>query len=134
MSVSLTILIGRVGKDPESSVAKSGMKIVKFSLATENYKKETSWHRITTFGKLAEIVEKYVRKGSQIYIEGEINYSDYEKDGVKQYFTDIIGNKMKLLGAKGDSQPTPQSTATHVVNNSSSPNVPDNSDDSQLPF
>jgi single-strand DNA-binding protein len=125
MSVSLTILIGRVGKDPETRVAKSGIKIVKFSLATENYKKETAWHRVTAFGKLAEIVEKYVRKGSQIYIEGEISYNDYEKEGVKQYSTEIIANKMKLLGSRSDSQPAPQSTATHVVNNSAPKPVDD---------
>jgi len=132
MSVSLTILIGRVGKDPESSVAKSGMKIVKFSLATENFKKKVAWHKIVTFGKLAEVVEQYVKKGKQVYIEGEISYNDYEKEGVKQYFTEIIANKMKLLGSRSDSQPAPQSTATHVVNNSAPAPVVD--DGESLPF
>jgi len=100
------ILIGNVGKDPE--VLKKDTTIVKLSLATsETYKDKsgerktvTEWHSIIMFGKLAEIAEKYVKKGDKLYIEGKIKYENYEKDGITKYFTQIIANNIEMLGQK----------------------------------
>ena len=85
------------------------MAITRLSLATSekrkdkdgNRKESTDWHRVTFFGKLAEIVSQYVTKGSQICVIGRIKYGSYDKDGVKHYTTDIIGDEMQILGGKG---------------------------------
>ena len=112
-SVNKLILIGNVGKDPESSYTQGGMAITKLSLATTekrkdkdgNRKESTDWHRIVFFGNLAEIVAQYVTNGSQICVIGRIKYGSYDKDGVKHYTTDIIGDEMQMLGGRsgGDS-------------------------------
>ena len=103
------ILFGNVGKDPEVRTLESGKKVAKFSLATnKSYTNhqgekitETSWHNIVLWGKLAELAEKYVKKGSSLIIEGEISYRSYEnKDGHTVYTTDIIGNALHFAGGK----------------------------------
>ena len=108
MSVNKVILVGNVGRDPESRYLPNGDPVVGLSLATtEKWKgkdgskqEATQWHRVSFFGKLAEIVGEYVKKGSQIYVEGRIEYREYEKDGVKRYSTDIIADKLQMLGGK----------------------------------
>lgn len=112
--VSKTILLGRCGKDPEVRNLNSGDKVANFSLATSKSwrsksgekEEKTSWHQIVVFGKLAEIVEKYVTKGSQLYLEGEISYEDYEKDGIKRQSTKIIVSQLTMLGGSGESKPS----------------------------
>jgi single-strand DNA-binding protein len=103
------ILIGNVGKDPEVKYLDSGVAIANFSLATsDKYKKKdgetvtsTEWHRIVVWRGLAEVVEKYVRKGSQLMIEGKIKTREYEtKDGQKRYTTEIYADNMQLLDRK----------------------------------
>jgi single-strand DNA-binding protein len=114
--VSKTILLGRCGKDPEIRNLNSGDKVANFSLATSKSWKnksgvkeeKTSWHQIVVFGKLAEIVEKYVTKGTQLYLEGELSYEDYEKDGIKRQSTKIIVNQLTMLGG-GDKAEKPES-------------------------
>jgi single-strand DNA-binding protein len=92
---SVTI-VGNVGKDPETYG--TGTKVVKFSVATGRYKgEETDWHRIVCFGKTADVVEQYVRKGSKILVSGRIQYSQTESNGETKYFTDIIANEIQLL-------------------------------------
>jgi single-strand DNA-binding protein len=99
------ILFGRVGSD-----VKVNKSVSNFSLATnEKYtakdgeKKEVvMWHNIVCFGKLAEISEKYVKKGIQLIIEGKINYSEYEKDGAKIKVTQIFANELKMVGSNSD--------------------------------
>lgn len=107
-------LIGNVGQDPEVKEV-NGNKVASFSLATtERYKDKsgevktlTEWHNVSIWGKLAEIVEKYVKKGSKLYIEGKIKTDSYEKDGVKKYTTRIIGSEIKMLDSKpSDGQST----------------------------
>jgi single-strand DNA-binding protein len=94
-------LHGFTGKDPEIKTLESGKKIAKFSLATQNYKKETAWHSLIFWEKLAELCEKYVKKGSELIVEGEISYRDYtDKDGMKKYFTEIICNSLEFCGKK----------------------------------
>lgn len=100
------VLIGHLGKDPETRFSKDGLAITNFSLAaTEKVKGEdkTQWFRITTFGKLAEICEKYLSKGRQVYVEGRIQTSEWEdKDGNKRFSLEVVANTMQMLGSKGD--------------------------------
>jgi single-strand DNA-binding protein len=90
-------LLGRVGKDPEVVTTSGGTKLCKVSLATRGYKKdETDWHQVTFFGKTADIVEQYVKKGDMIQCTGSVSYS--ENDG--KYYTNINANSVELLGGK----------------------------------
>jgi len=110
MSVNKAILVGRLGKDPETRYTSSGQAVCNFSLATdETYKdragerqKRTEWHRIVAWGKLAEIAQQYLRKGSLIFVEGRIQTRQWEKDGQKRYSTDIVANDFRFLGSRGD--------------------------------
>jgi single-strand DNA-binding protein len=104
------ILIGNLGKDPEISfIESSGVAIAKFSLATSEkwndkktgeMQKRTEWHNITAFGRLAEICEEYLSKGKQVCIEGRIQTSSWEKDGITRYNTEIIASTMKMLASR----------------------------------
>jgi single-strand DNA-binding protein len=108
--VNQVTLIGHIGKDPELTYTQSSLAIAKFSLATTESKKntagnwedKTSWHSIVLFGKTAETAGRYLIKGSQVYIEGSIDYQEWETDGVKKYRTVITGQKMQMLGGKGN--------------------------------
>ncbi len=110
--MNLVILEGCLGKDPELAYAASGTAICKMSLATSEsykdksgaYQKKTEWHNIKVFGKQGENCSKYLKKGSRVLIEGRVSYSDYEKDGVKKYFTDIISNKIEFLNGQKEAQ------------------------------
>jgi single-strand DNA-binding protein len=114
MSVNKAILIGNVGKDPDVRFIENGTPKCTFSLATsEVYKNKngekvttTEWHNIVLWRGLAEIAEKYVKKGSQIYIEGRIRSRSYDdKDGNKRYITEIVGDVLQLLGRRSDDSP-----------------------------
>lgn len=99
------ILIGNVGNDPEIKHINES-QVAKFPLATsESYKNkegeritQTEWHNIVIWGSLSKVVEQYVKKGSQVCIEGKITTQSYEKDGQTKYFTSIVANHLKLLG------------------------------------
>lgn len=117
MSINKVILVGRTGKDPEVRYLENGTVAANFTLATsEKYtdkagqKQEiTEWHNVSVFGKLAEIVEKYVTKGTLLYIEGQIKTRSWDdKEGNKRYTTEIVLNgfnsTIKMLGGKSDSQ------------------------------
>ena len=109
--VNKVILVGNLGNDPDVKYTQGGMAITTLSLATTSVRKDrdgnnqekTEWHRVKLFGKLGEIAGEYLKKGRQVYIEGRIEYGSYEKDGVKHYTTDIIGDEMQMLGG-GDGQ------------------------------
>jgi len=116
MSINKVILVGNVGKDPEVRYLDSGVAVANFPFATsEKYKNKqgekvtnTEWHNIVMWRGLAEVVEKYVNKGSQLYIEGKIRTRSYDdKDGIKRYITEIIGDNMQMLGRKGDRSSIP---------------------------
>ena len=105
------LLQGNVGKEPDIVTLESGKKIAKFSLATRSFKKDQSgnylsdWHRIICWDKLAEVVEKYVHKGSKLLVVGEIQYGSYtNKDGQTVYTTDINCRELELLDSKGESK------------------------------
>ena len=109
--VNKAILVGNLGNDPEVKYTQGGMAITKVSLATTSVRKDkdgnqqetTQWHRVTFFGKLGEIAGEYLKKGSQVYVEGEIRYDKYTgQDGVEKYSTDIVANEMQMLGGKSE--------------------------------
>lgn len=103
--VNKAIILGNLGRDPEMTYTPSGLAVCKFSIATSRKGKDgqdiTQWHRCTAFGKAGELISQYVSKGNQLYIEGEINYSQYEKDGVTRYSTDIIVREFNFIGGGG---------------------------------
>jgi single-strand DNA-binding protein len=108
--VNKAILIGRLGKDPEVRYTPDGTMITNFNLATDEQWKDkngekvqkTEWHRVVTFGKLAEICGNYLAKGKLVFIEGRIQTRSWEdKDGVKRFTTEIIANNMQMLDSKG---------------------------------
>ena len=107
--VNKVILVGNLGKDPEVRHLDSGVAVANFSLATtESYKNkqgervnQTEWHNIVLWRGLAEVAEKYLKKGSSIYIEGRIKTRKWEdKEGVTKYTTEILGDNMTMLGGK----------------------------------
>jgi len=102
--VNKVLVLGNLGRDPEISYTGSGMAVCKFSLATSRKQKDgsdkTSWHRCTAFNKAAELIGQYVSKGQQLYVEGELSYGSYEKDGHTVYTTDIIVNQFSFIGSK----------------------------------
>ena len=113
-SVNKVILLGNLGRDPEIRSMQSGAKMASFSIATskrwkdrntQEQKEKTSWHNIVVFGDgLVDIVEKYVKKGSKIYIEGEIQTRKWQdKDGNDRYTTEVLGNQLTMLGSRGSS-------------------------------
>jgi single-strand DNA-binding protein len=132
-------LHGFTGKDPEIKTLESGKKIAKFSLATQNYKKETAWHNLIFWEKLTDLCEKYVKKGSELIVEGEISYRDYtDKDGVKKYFTEIICNSLEFCGKKEtESAPDKQGEwqgKKEVKSMSDINGLPGVNDDPEMPF
>lgn len=108
-SINRVTLIGAVGQDPETRFSSSGMAIASFSLATSTKQKDkdeiTMWHNCVAFGKLAEIVQQYVTKGSKLYLDGAIQYQCVDKDGEKRYYTKIIVNDMSMLSSPKDKEP-----------------------------
>ena len=111
--VNKVILVGNVGADPETRYTPSGTAISSVRMATsESWKdkqtgeqqERTEWHRVEFFGRLAEVVGEYVKKGSQIYVEGKLRTDEYEKDGVKRYSTKVIGDEMQMLGSRPGTQ------------------------------
>jgi single-strand DNA-binding protein len=104
-------LHGFTGKDPEVKMLESGKKIAKLTLATTSFRKDkdgnkiTEWHNLIVWEKLTELCEKYIKKGSEIIVEGEITYRDYiDKGGVKKYFTEIICSSIEFCGKKEESK------------------------------
>ena len=107
--VNKVILVGNVGLDPEVRTLETGVKVARVRLATterifnrqtNETTEHTEWHTITLWRGLAEVVDKYVRKGSQLYIEGSLRTREWERDGVKHYATEIVADEMKLLGRR----------------------------------
>lgn len=122
MSLNKVMLIGNVGKDPEVRHLESGATTASFTLATtERYKdkngetkEQTEWHNIVCWRSLADIVEKYIRKGSQLYIEGRIRTRSYtDRDGNTRYITEINADNLQMLGRKGDAPSTTPPPPAH---------------------
>lgn len=110
-SLNKAILIGNLGRDPEMRYMQSGEAIANIAVATtETWKdkggerqEKTEWHRVSAFGKLAEIIGQYLKKGAQVYIEGKIQTRKWtDKDGQDRYTTEIVAHEMKMLGGRRD--------------------------------
>jgi single-strand DNA-binding protein len=143
--VNKVILVGTVGKDPEAFDLNNGNTLVKFSMATSEQwkdkntgekKENTEWHRISIFGKLAEIAELYVKKGSKLYIEGKLKTSSYEQDGVKKYTTEIVADSMQMLDGKPSQENTGSGNSSQGAanNHKAAEYAADDFGDSSIPF
>lgn len=134
-------IIGHLGRDPETRFLPSGDAVTSFSVATTEkwkdkstgeQKEATEWHRITTFGKLAEVCEKWLRKGSLVFVQGKITTKKYtDKDGIERYSTDIRADTMKMLGGRQDDAGSP-ARASAARQRPTSGAEPDMDDD--IPF
>lgn len=146
--VNKVILLGNLGKDPEVRHLENGRAVANFSLATsETYKNKqgekvtnTEWHNIVLWTPLAEIAEKYLNKGNQVYIEGKLTSRSYEdKEGVTRYITEVVGREMTLLGGPArpeGSSPAPAESAQSSDSASSTPAAPieESNEIDDLPF
>lgn len=164
--INKVILVGNVGLDPEVRTLETGVKVARVRLATterifnrqtNETTEHTEWHTITLWRGLAEVVDKFVRKGSQLYIEGRLRSREWERDGQKHYATEVVADDMKLLGKRSDygteggyqqsapqayaqpapqpyrqAQPTPQLVAQPAP--APQPVAPMNDDPDDLPF
>ena len=111
--VNKVILVGNLGRDPETRYAQSGSAVTNFSIATsESWKdrsngeqqERTEWHNIVCFARLAEIAGEYLRKGSKVYIEGSLRTSSWEQDGIKRYKTDVMARELQMLDSRQEGQ------------------------------
>ena len=142
MSINKVILVGRSGS--EVNVRTVGdQKVASFNLATSerfkgkdgNMVEQTEWHSITIWGKLAEVAEKYVVKGTQLYLEGKIKTEKYtDNEGHDKYVTRIIANTMQLLGGKPEGQPAQQSQPTQQKPKTTPMPYPTEEEGDDLPF
>ena len=126
MSVNKVILVGRLGRDPETRYIPNGDAITNFSLATDEQWRDrngerqtrTEWHNVSLYGKLGEIANQYLRKGSQVFIEGKIQSRKYtDKDGIERMAYNIIGNEMKMLGNRNDGSDSGNNNAAPPTSN-----------------
>ena len=154
--VNKAIIVGSLGQDPEIRYTGEGKACASLSVATSEQwkdkqsgekKEKTEWHRVSAFGRLAEIMGEYLHKGSQVYIEGKLTTRKWQdKSGNDRYTTEIIANEMQMLGGRGDNQS--QAAQSQNANRSSqslqapdqsqapqsAPLIDDGFDDTDLPF
>jgi single-strand DNA-binding protein len=141
--VNKVILIGNLGKDPETRVTPEGTSITKFSIATsESWKdkktgqlvENTEWHNITTFGRLAEIVNQYVKKGAKVYIEGKLKTDKWKdkESGKDVYKTGIVANELQILSSKDKLEENTNNNVQWANNNTS--NLSSEIKDDDIPF
>ncbi len=140
--INKVILVGLVGKDPEVRYSQNATAIATFSLATNDQYKDkrtgekiekTSWHNCVAFGKNGELVGEYVRKGAKLYIDGSLDYQEYEKDGVKKTITKItVRNFVMLNSVQGNESNNPHNYKN--TNYNKQHNNPIQADDDGLPW
>jgi single-strand DNA-binding protein len=137
-SVNKVILVGTLGRDPEIRYMPSGDAIASFSIATNDTWKDksgkkqerTEWHRISMFGKPAEIAGQYLKKGSNVYLEGRLQTRKWaDKDGVERQTTEVVADRMQMLGG---SRPNQESASSQPESNSNNSGFDDFDD--QIPF
>ena len=122
--INKVVLVGNLGKDPEMRATQSGAAIANITVATSESwkdkqtgekKEQTEWHRVVFFNRLAEVVGQYLKKGSQVYIEGRLQTRKWQdKEGQDRYTTEIVASEMQMLGGRNDS-PAPQSGTTGMA-------------------
>jgi single-strand DNA-binding protein len=144
--VNKVIVLGNLGADPELRSSPSGVTTCRLSIATSmnwtdknsgEKKEKTEWHRVVFFGRSAEVIDQYLKKGQQLYIEGRLQTSKYEKDGIERYSTDIIGESFNFINSSGSSSNNNQfandiNQDTNSSNKQDKPNEDDFEDD--IPF
>ena len=134
-SMNRVTIIGYVGRDPELKQTPSGVSVCNFSVATTDYKdKETTeWHKVVSFNKLAEICGQYLRRGSQVCVEGRLQTRKWQgKDGNDRYSTEIVCNNMLMLGKAGEAHAVVQDETAGTT--ATTTTAPDTGDDSDMPF
>lgn len=118
-SVNKVTLLGRLGRDPETKTTSGGTTVCRLAVATDNrvksadgtWGKETEWHNVTLFGRTAEVADQYLRKGSEVYLEGRLKTRKYtDKNGIERWTTDIICNEMQMCGGKTSAKEEPRET------------------------
>lgn len=132
------IILGNLGKDPEIRTLSSGQKVASFSVATVekwkdkdgNKKEATDWHNVEAWGAITDVIEKYLKKGSKVYIEGKMKYQEYEKDGQKRTIAKIQMEKLEML----DGKPTTQTVGEKKPDPVPPINIPEFEDTDGLPF
>ena len=136
MGINKVILLGNVGRDPEVKTLPSGIRLATFSLATtdrrskdENGNPRTEWHNLVAWDRLVDVVQNYVTKGKQLYIEGQMRTRKYEVDGITKYRTEVHIRELELLGGRGSSGGPSQEAQDY---GKVAPSFPDDADD--VPF
>lgn len=144
-SVNMAIVVGFVGDSPRVNTTQSGRKVASFTIATteKGYTTQsgqvipdkTEWHNIVCWGKTADIVERFVRKGSSLYIQGKMRTRSYEKDGQTRYVTEIECEVMQMLDKRAEgAQPQAQSVSQYTQNTSQPSVAVPQTEDEDLPF
>ena len=143
--INKVILVGNVGADPEVRTLDSGVKMARIRIATtervpnkdkSGYTDVTEWHNVTLWRNLADVVDKYLRKGSQVYLEGKLRTREYDKNSTKCYATEIVADELKMLGKREASStpaPSPAVAATYNESPTPTPAIPA-PDPDDLPF
>ena len=145
--VNKVILIGNLGADPEVRHLQNDVTVANFNLATsETYRDKTTgekrevteWHRVVVWRGLAEVVEKYVKKGSKVYVEGKLQTRKWEKDGIERYTTEIVAENLTMLDRPSNDGPAqgnaPQQAQAAQPAQSAPQSVESGGDDDDLPF
>ena len=140
--INKVILVGNLGRDPETRYMPSGNAVTNVSVATSKswkdrdsgeQKDRTEWHRVVFFNRLAEIANEYLRKGSKVYVEGELRTREWEREGQKHYTTEVVANEMQMLDSRGDMPVSNTDVhSTSATSNFASPPPEDFDDD--IPF
>lgn len=144
MSVNKVILVGNVGKDPDVRYLDKNVAVANFPLATTEraytmqngtqVPERTEWHNIVAWRGLAELAEKYIRKGSQLYVEGKLQTRSWEKDGIKRYTTEIYADTIQFLGKRPDQTDSSTVSSESANTGKTSSDTPVNSEEDDLPF
>lgn len=142
--INKVILVGNLGQDPEVKYTAGGAAVTTLSLATsESWKdkdtgqdqEKTEWHRVVLWRRLAEIAGEYLKKGSKVYIEGQLQTRKWEQDGQTRYTTEVVGRDMQFLDSRGNTSPDNSSTYEDVNQDMGSQNLPDSGiTDDDIPF
>ena len=140
--INKVILVGNLGRDPETRYMPSGNAVTNVSVATSKswkdrdsgeQKDRTEWHRVVFFNRLAEIANEYLKKGSKVYVEGELRTREWEREGQKHYTTEVVANEMQMLDNRGDMPVSnTEVNPTNTTRNFASPPPEDFDDD--IPF
>ena len=145
--INKVILIGNLGRDPETRYSQGGSPVTNFSVATsENWRdrqsgeqqERTEWHNVVCFGRLAEIAGEYLRKGSKVYIEGSLRTSSWEQEGQKRYRTEVMARDLQMLDGRGGGGAMENQAPTGFESRGPAENAPtlpaDDDFDDDIPF